>query len=241
LKNADPIHLKNLRENTMPPLPFAMNEAGMPPSGAGPQQERPGTTPQDNAESNLDRWVAFFSQAEIPVLRSTVGELVRLKQNENNITARDISAVILRDPMLTVRVLRYLQGHRGNSRRTEITTVGHAVMMLGITPFFRQFHDMKVVEEVLADRPDALQGVMVVVSRAHYAALYARDWAELCYDTESDEVVIAALLHDVAEMLLWCLAPELAIRISEQLQRDPTLRSAVAQERSEERRVGKEC
>ncbi|OGT04354.1 MAG: hypothetical protein A2143_05245, partial [Gallionellales bacterium RBG_16_57_15] len=180
--------------------------------------------------SNLDKWVAFLGQAEIPVLRSSVDELARLKQNEDNITARDISGVILRDPMLTVRVLRYLQEYRRNSRGTEITTVGHAVMMLGITPFFRQFRDMKVVEEVLADRPHALQGFMAVISRAHYAALYARDWAALCYDIESDEIVIAALLYDVAEMLLWCLAPEFATGISERMQHDRTLRSAAAQE-----------
>ena len=214
----------------MPPLPSAMNEAGMPPSGASPRQELPGTTPQDDAESNLGRWVAFLSQAELPVLRSTVGELARLKQNEDNITARDISGVILRDPMLTVRVLGYLQEYRRNSEGAEITTVGHAVMMLGIPPFFRQFRDMKIVEEVLAERPHALEGFLGVVNRARHAALHAREWAALRHDIESDEVIIAALLHDVAEMLLWCLAPESAMQIAEMMRQDETLRSAMAQE-----------
>lgn len=205
----------------MPLLPPDSTETGIAPSSADSQAEQPETPAEGNdAVPNLDKWVAFLCQAEIPVLRSSVDELARLKQNEDNITARDISGVILRDPMLTVRVLRYLQEYRRNSRGTEITTVGHAVMMLGITPFFRQFRDMQVVEEALADRPHALQGFMAVISRAHHAALYARDWAALCYDIESDEIVIAALLHDVAEMLLWCLAPEFA----------KTLRSAAAQE-----------
>ena len=163
-------------------------------------------------------------------MRSTVEKLTRLRKNEDDITARDISGVILRDPMFTLRVLRFLQAHRKHSQATEITTVEHAVMMLGVMPFFRQFHAMKVVEEVLADRPHALQGFMTVVSRAHDAELYARDWAALCYDAESDEIVIAALLHDVAEMLLWCLAPECATEISGKMQHDRTLRSAAAQE-----------
>lgn len=185
---------------------------------------------QDNAESNLGRWVAFLSQAEIPVLRSTVGELARLEKNQDHVTAREISGVILRDPMLTLEVLRYLQESRGSRLATEITTVGHAVMMLGNTQFFGQFCEMKVVEEVLAQRQPALEGFMGVVNRARHAALHAREWAALRHDTESDEVIIAALLHDVAEMLLWCLAPESALRISEMMQQDRTLRSAAAQE-----------
>jgi len=180
--------------------------------------------------SNLDKWVAFLCQAEIPVLRSSVDELARLKQNEDNITARDISGVILQDPMLTLKVLRRLQEHRRNSPATEITTVSHAVMMLGITPFFAQFRDMNVVEEVLTQRPHAMEGFMEVVNRARHAALHAREWAALRHDIESDEVIIATLLHDVAEMLLWCLAPEATMRISDKMRRDKTLRSAAAQE-----------
>jgi HD-like signal output (HDOD) protein len=180
--------------------------------------------------SNLDQWTAFLCQVEIPVLRSSVDELARLEQNEDNITARDISGVILRDPMLTLRVLRYLPEYRRNRRGTEITTVGHAVMMLGITPFFRQFRDMKVVEDVLAECPHAMEGFLKVVNRARHAALHAREWAALRHDIESDEVIIAALLHDVAEMLLWCLAPECATQIAARLRQDKALRSAVAQE-----------
>jgi HD-like signal output (HDOD) protein len=174
--------------------------------------------------------VDFLSQAEIPVLRSTVGELARLEKKQDNVTPREITAVILRDPMLTLRVLRYLQEFRRDSQATEITTVGHAVMMLGITPFFRRFCDMKIVEEVLAERQHALEGFMGVVNRVRHAALHAREWAALCHDIESDEVIIAALLHDVAEMLLWCLAPGSATQISDMMQQDRTLRSAAAQE-----------
>ena len=214
----------------MPLLPPDLSGAEIAPSSADSQAGQPETSPPGDAVSNLGKWVAFLCQAEIPVSRSSVDELARLEQNEDNVTARDISGVILRDPMLTVRVLRYLQEYRRNSRGTEITTVGHAVMMLGITPFFRQFRDMKVVEEVLAERQHALEGFLGVVNRARHAALHAREWAALRHDIESDEVIIAALLHDVAEMLLWCLAPECAMQIAERMGQDKTLRSAIAQE-----------
>jgi HD-like signal output (HDOD) protein len=70
---------------------------------------------------------------------------------------------------------------------------------------------------------------MRVMSRARHAGLYAREWSALRHDVESEEVYVAALLHDMAEMLIWCVAPELAMRMERMMQADRRLRSAVAQ------------
>lgn len=174
-------------------------------------------------------WIDALSAVEIPVLRRTVDELSRLRKNEDRLVAHDISQVLLHDPMFTLRVLRFLPSQRKPERPTEITTVEHALMMLGVSPFFEHFGDLPAVQSVLAENPLALEGLMRVINRAHHAALYARDWAKVRHDIESDEVVIAALLHDLAEMLLWCFAPQLALRIQEMLESDRSLRSSVAQ------------
>jgi hypothetical protein len=71
---------------------------------------------------------------------------------------------------------------------------------------------------------------MEVMNRAHCAALYAHDWSAVRHDIKADEVAIAALLHDLAEMLIWCFAPELALRIFDMLQADSTLRTRDAQQ-----------
>jgi HD-like signal output (HDOD) protein len=174
-------------------------------------------------------WIHALSGVEIPVLRRTVEELARLRENEDRVVARDISRVLLHDPMFTLRVLRFLPTQRKPGQPTEITTVEHALMMLGVSPFFEHFGDLPAVESILAEFPLALDGLMRVINRARHAALYARDWAAIRHDIESDEVVIAALLHDLAEMLLWYFAPELALRIQKMLERDRALRSTVAQ------------
>jgi hypothetical protein len=57
----------------------------------------------------------------------------------------------------------------------------------------------------------------------------ARNFSALRHDVESEEVLISALLHDLAEMLLWCTAPELAIQIQWMLRSTPGMRSASAQ------------
>lgn len=180
--------------------------------------------PQDEAS-----WIQALGAVEIPVLRRTVDELSRLREHEDRLVARDISRVLLHDPMFTLRLLRFLPTQRKPGRPTEITTVEHALMMLGVSPFFEHFGDLPAVESALAGQPLALDGLMRVINRARHAALYAGDWAGVRHDVESDEVVIAALLHDLAEMLLWCFAPELALRIEALLRQDRSLRSSVAQ------------
>lgn len=180
---------------------------------------------------DISAWAHALDVVEIPALQRTVAELARLRENEERVIARDIARVLLHDPMFTLQVLRYLQTHRRAAQITDITTVEHALMMLGITPFFEHFGDLPSVESTLADQPLALDGLMHVVCRAHHAALYAHDWANLRYDRRADEVAIAALLHDLAEMLLWCFAPEMSLRIAAMLRADGSLRSCAAQSR----------
>ncbi len=178
----------------------------------------------------LNAWGVYLDQAPLPVLRRTVTELARLKEKEDDLNGRDLTAVILHDPIMTVKVLRYLESHRGRSQVTDITTIDRALMMIGTTPFFKQFADQPIIEEKLADYPPALEGMMQVMSRARHAAMYALDWSVLRHDVDIDEVVVAALLRDLAEMLLWCFAPGQMLEVRDRMRHDPTMRSAAAQQ-----------
>ena len=182
------------------------------------------------APRNTATWVYLLSTAEIPVLQRTIEELAHLREDEDRLTARDISRVLLHDPLFTLRVLLYLQERRRPTQVTDITTVEHALMMLGVTPFFEHFAKLPSVEGHLAEHPLALSGLMAVMSRAHDAALYAHDWAAVRHDIKADEVAIAALLHDLTEMLLWCFAPQPALKIQSMLRSDRALRSRDAQQ-----------
>jgi len=175
-------------------------------------------------------WVLYLSEAEIPVLRRTIDELARLKANEDNITSRDIANVLLHDPLMSLKVIRYLQQHRKQSQTTDITTGARAVMMLGTTPFFNSFAVQQPVEDHLRDYPDALAGLKRVLSRSFHAAIYAREMATLRHDAEVDEITEAALLHDLAEILLWCFAPKFALEIRRLQLEDSRLRSSAAQQ-----------
>lgn len=179
---------------------------------------------------SLESWVNYLSQAAIPVLKRTARELERLRENEENVTGRQLAGAILHDPLMTLRVLAHIEAHRRKSQTADITTIDHAVMMIGITPFFAKFENLPLVEDQLKSLPQALLGLLRVITRARQASLFARDWAVLRHDLDVEEITVAALLHDTAEILLWCFAPALMLAIRARQAETPGLRSATAQE-----------
>lgn len=185
----------------------------------------------DHPLQDLETWILYFSGAELPILRQTARRLEEARQNIDNISGRDISQIVLHDPLMAIRVLAYIQPFRGKHLRSDITTIAGAVMMLGVEPFFRKFEHPITIEAMLKDEPQALLGVLQVIRRVQRASRYAHDWAFARHDMNEEEVTLAALLHDLTEILLWCFAPKLAMEVRALQQADPTLRSAVAQER----------
>lgn len=184
----------------------------------------------DTPYASLDRWVAHFSQAQLPVLRHTVTELEKLRANAEFANGRVLSAVILQDPLMTVRVLAYIEKHRRKSQTADITTIERALMMIGIEPFFRDFRDLPLVEDSLKPYPKALLGLLKVMARARHASRWAREWALVRHDLDLDEITVATLLYDVAEILMWCFAPTLALQVRDMQVKDRTLRSQTAQQ-----------
>ena len=179
---------------------------------------------------DLNACLSFFSRVEMPILYRTVRQLDAARLKIDSINGRDLAEIILQDPLMTISVLAYIQSFHGKYLQSDITTVGSAIMMLGIEPFFARFEAPATIESVLGQTPQALAGVMHVIRRAERASLYARDWAVYRHDMDVQEVRIAALLHDLAEILLWCFAPQLGIEIRNRQAADKTLRSVVAQE-----------
>ena len=178
---------------------------------------------------DLAAWTAHFRAAEIPVLADTADALEALRANEDNVDANGLGETMASDPLMTLKVLAYAATHRSARVVTDVETVISALVMMGITPFFRAFGPQPTVEDWLADEPLALQGLSDTLKRAHRGANFALGFAVHRLDHDAAMIHAAALLHDFAEMLLWCHAPALALRIRDAQRADPSLRSAAAQ------------
>jgi HD-like signal output (HDOD) protein len=178
---------------------------------------------------DLNAWAAHFREAEIPICAETSEALEALRANEDAVDANSLGEMIAGDPLMTLKVLAHASIHRSARAVTDVETVISALVMMGISPFFRAFGQQKSVEASLANQPEAFRGLTQTVLRAHRGASFALGFAVHRMDHDAAVIHTAALLHDFAEMLLWCHAPLLALRIRDLQQADAALRSSAAQ------------
>lgn len=178
----------------------------------------------------LENWVAFLSRADIPVLKQTSRDLAALRADQDHLSARGVAQVIAVDPMMTVKVLRYLQTHKHRIQTSEVIQVEQALIMMGVDAFFDKIPALPLVQDVLQGHMDALIHLLHVIHRSHRASEYAYDWAVRMSDLHFEEVRIAALLHDLAEVLMWCFAPQQMLKIRDMQLHDKTLRTRAVQE-----------
>jgi len=178
----------------------------------------------------LEHWVAILTRADLPVLKQTARDLNALRDDEKRFTAHSVAGIIARDPIMTVKLLRYLQQHKHKSQTTEVVEIEQALLMLGIEALFAKVPTAPLVEEALKANIAALPHTLRVIHRSHRASEYAKDWAVQLRDLRYEEVRIAALLHDIAEILIWCFAPGQMLQIRAMQQNDKALRSRDVQE-----------
>lgn len=178
---------------------------------------------------SMAAWLAFLGQADIPVLKHTARELERLSADESLLNARSIANVVTDDPLMTVKLLRYMQTHKHRNQKYELVDVKEALLMMGLDAFFREVPATPISEDMLDGHIEALVHLLHTVRRAQRSANYAFDWALRLHDLHAEEVLVSALLYHVAEMLMWCFNPGQMLEIQKRQEADTTLRSADVQ------------
>lgn len=178
----------------------------------------------------VNDWVAFFKQADIPVLRQTARELAALREREDQTGARDITRVVINDPLMMFKVLTYANNHRSRHQLQDLVQVEQAIIMMGTSTFFDQIPTVPHVEDVLDHHVGALVDLLKLIIRAHRAGYFAADFASHLMDLHAEELRVAASLYDFAEMLMWIFNPEAMGEIRKRQAADKTLRSRVVQQ-----------
>ncbi|MBI5925716.1 MAG: HDOD domain-containing protein [Aquabacterium sp.] len=182
----------------------------------------------DKALPSLRAWTDAFSRVEIPVLPGSVAELNQLRmieETKGTVDAHTLADGLANDPLMTLKVLVHVSRYCTRLSVEPPETLVGAIVMQGITPFFRAFKDTTTILEWLHEQPDALSGLIKVITRARRAAHFAMGFALRRQDEDATVIQEAALLHDFTEMLLWCHAPRLALEIATRQKADYTIRS----------------
>lgn len=185
----------------------------------------------DSPLRSLAAWLAHFRAAPIPVLDATADAVRELAANEDVVDARLLAETVAADPLMTLKLLAHIGSQ--SRRETDVETVVAALVLLGVGPFFRLFGELPTVGDALQGTPDearARAGLQAVLDRSHRAARFAIGFAAHRMDPDAAVIHEATLLHGLAELLLWCHAPTLALAIAERLRADTSLRSSAAQQ-----------
>jgi HD-like signal output (HDOD) protein len=182
-----------------------------------------------DAPRDIAGWVACFEPQALPVLRRTALAIEELRANEEAVDAHLLAEALSQDPLMTLKVLSHVADLRRGREGTDAETLTAALVMLGITPFFRDFPEQPSVEDLLAGQESALAGFRSVLSRSHRAARFALAFAVQRMDHDAPIIHDAALLHDFVELLMWLRAPGLAEEVTRRQSADPSLRSATVQ------------
>jgi hypothetical protein len=183
----------------------------------------------DKALPNLRAWTDALVNVEIPVLPGSVAELHQLREIEETkgtVDAHTLAEGLSNDPLMTLKVLVHVSRYCTRLSIEPPETLVGAILMQGIGPFFKAFDQVPTILDWLHEQPEALSGLIKVITRSRRAAHFAMGFALRRQDEDAVVIQEAALLHDFAEMLLWCHAPALALEIATRQKADYTIRSA---------------
>jgi hypothetical protein len=186
----------------------------------------------DSPLPSLRAWAEAFSDLDIPALPGSVAELTQLKMVEDTrgtVDAYTLGESLSNDPLMTLKVLVHVSRYCTRLSVEPPETLVGAILMQGIGPFFQTFQAVPTIIDWLPETPEALSGLIKVITRARRGAHFAMGFALRRQDEDAVVIHEAALLHDFAEMLLWCHAPKLALEIAQRQKADHTLRSSTIQ------------
>ncbi len=156
-------------------------------------------------QKTIRQWADRLGGNPLPVLARTTRELEPLVGAPQT-RLSELAAVAAGDPGLAVQLLRMANSQQGGRLRSEITTLEHALMLLGTERLRALPASLPAVERVLRDPARHL--LLRTFARAYHAAAQAAAWARQRHDQYPDEAFAAAQLHFVAEMVLAMHGPE---------------------------------
>jgi len=172
----------------------------------------------------VDQWAAFLTNQTLPCMGRSKLMLRALEQTQgDDLSAADLTTLVIGDPFLCLRLLREAEQRRSHRLGHDTTTPLGAVMQLGNKTFRNLLLGC-------AETDDHHLGLLACSARAVLASQIAQMWGRARADVSPEEVAMAALLAETGELLLWHFAPELPLAAQATLQRGAAVRSAQAQD-----------
>ncbi|NTV95067.1 MAG: HDOD domain-containing protein [Thiobacillus sp.] len=175
------------------------------------------------AAMTLEQWLARLKPGETPVFRHTKQALLELAPRGEQVSAKEIAAPILADPLATLRLIYNANNRSSRYFDTEVATVEHAILMQGVSVFLGKVGDLPVLEDTPQGQDKLILSYLYRLARlSQHASWQARDFGTLYHDTRSEELQVAAVLYHAPEFLFWLDAPDIAEELAQLRRRLPS-------------------
>ena len=169
----------------------------------------------------LAGWVRELPVEDLPVLARTTYELEDLREFEEQVDQQMLDELVASDPLMTAKLFGFIAKRRGKDVVGEAESVRQAILLLGVTPFFRALGTQLAAEDLLAGEPEALNGFQQTLDRARRAGRFAGAFASQRDDPDAALVHQATVLYSLPEMVVWLRAPALAREVARRREVEP--------------------
>ena len=159
----------------------------------------------------LAEWQTFLNDKPLPILMRTKLDVQDLI-DQPQLSITQYVGPILFDACFSASIFKHVNTQRVKAGRNPLTTLENALSHLGQSAF-QAFLNKAVIYEELNLPPRNAQGYMRTMGQACHAALQAKSWGEQRNSAQFEEVLLAALLQNITELMLWCYADETMLKI----------------------------
>jgi HD-like signal output (HDOD) protein len=151
-------------------------------------------------------WARMAERGDFPTLQRSVHDIVGAMQEEDSTTA-EMAEAVLADFALTQKVLRLANSPMYASFGGEVSTISHAIMVLGAETIGYLALGLQLIDSfsgLVAGTEEAAREL----AQAQLAAEFARHATAARGGKESESAVVSALMHPLARLLVVFYFPE---------------------------------
>ncbi len=166
-----------------------------------------------NDAQTFDYWLKQVTEKDMPVMSRTASEIAKLTEGDQGHVST-VCDLILQDAAMTMHVLRLTESAY-HMRRNRSNTISRALVMLGFEEVRSICLSLAVFRPLLES--NAHRELPNEMARAFHAALQAMLLAVNKGIPSAEEIMIAALMHNLGEMVFWCFGGEKAELLYEEI------------------------
>jgi len=149
----------------------------------------------------LEDWTNWLRDKEMPIFSRTAQRLNHAIEDKRSGVA-ELSKIILEDPGLTARLLKFASSPHYNPGSIRLVTVTRAIVLLGLNVVRELALACSFMETVLSKQRK--HQVNREIACALHSAVQAKSLAILLNDPRPEEIFVAALLHNIGHIGFWC-------------------------------------